>query len=129
MRATLQLFLISIGAAQAIWAQQPGAQGIEAAQLGGVVIVCRHGMTDPFNENEATLRYDDPSTQRRLNAKGERQAESIGKAFRAVNILVGDTVARPVQSARRTGELAFGTVRLDSAWHTRGTVYTGVKHD
>ena len=34
-------------------------------------------MTDPFNENEATLRYDDPSTQRRLNAQGERQAELI----------------------------------------------------
>jgi phosphohistidine phosphatase SixA len=93
------------------------------------VIVCRHGSTDSADENEQTLRYDDPSTQRRLSAKGERQAEAIGKAIRELGISVADVIASPMQRARRTGELAFGRARLDSSWHTRGEDFSGPKRE
>src|SRR5438094_3631645 len=101
-------------------AQQPkGSLGIAAARGGGVVIVCRHGITGSGDENEMTLRYDDPSSQRRLSLRGERQVEAIGKAFRALEIPVAEIIASPMQRTHRTGELAFGAqrVRTDSAWH------------
>lgn len=111
-------------------AQQPkGALGIEEARRGGAVIACRHAITDSADEDEATLRYNDPSTQRRLSAEGERQAESLGKAFRDLGIPVSEVVASPMQRTRRTAELAFGSVELDSSWHTRGNYYGGPKRD
>jgi broad specificity phosphatase PhoE len=119
------LVLVAIGATPLAGQQSKGALGIEAARRGGVVIVCRHGMTDDAREDEMTLRYDDPSTQRRLSARGERQSEAIGKAFRALGIPIGEVLASPMQRARRTAELEFGAARvvLDSTWHTRGENY------
>ena len=123
------LLLIAVHAT-IVGAQQPkGERGIEAARGGGTVIVCRHGRTDSADENEQTVRYDDPSTQRRLSPEGERQAEGLGKAFRALRIPVADVIASPMQRARRTAELAFGTVQLDSSWHTRGEDFSGPKRN
>ena len=100
---------------------------IEAARRGGVVIACRHGKTDSFEENEMTLVYDDSSTQRRLNAAGERQAMAMGEAFAKLSIRATDVIASPMQRARRTAELMFGRATLDSSWHTRGSNYSGPK--
>lgn len=121
------LILLGNAAADARGQQPKGARGVEAARRGGVSIVCRHGITDSVDENEMTLRYDDPATQRRLNAEGERQAEAIGTAVRRLRIPVAEVVSSPMQRARRTAELAFGDARLDSTWHTRGDNYGGPK--
>jgi phosphohistidine phosphatase SixA len=122
------LLCASAGGAAFAQQQPQGTAGIEAARRGGVVLVCRHSITDPTDENEMTLTYDDPSTQRRLSAAGERQATDLGRAFRALRIPVGEVIASPMQRARRTAELAFGRVRPDSLWHTRGDDYSGPKH-
>jgi broad specificity phosphatase PhoE len=106
-----------------------GLRGIAEARRGGVVIACRHGITDSTDEDELTLSYADPSTQRRLSERGERQAESLGKAFRELGVPLREVIASPMQRARRTAELAFGTAQLDSSWHTRGENYTGPKRD
>jgi phosphohistidine phosphatase SixA len=128
MRTPLPILLLVATGAVSVGAQQPkGALGIEAARHGGVVIACRHGITESADEDEKTLSYDDPSTQRRLSAEGERQAAALGKAFRVLRIPVTEVIASPMQRARRTGELAFGQVRLDSTWHTRGDDYGGPK--
>jgi phosphohistidine phosphatase SixA len=128
MRTPLPILLFVATGAVSLGAQQPkGALAIEAARRGGVVIACRHGITESADEDEKTLRYDDPSTQRRLSAEGERQAAALGKAFRMLQIPVAEVIASPMQRARRTGELAFGQVQLDSTWHTRGDDYGGPK--
>ena len=93
------------------------------------MIACRHAATESVDENEQTLMYNDPSTQRRLSNRGERQAASLGKAFRDLGISVTAVIASPMQHTRRTAELAFGPTRLDSSWHTRGDDYTGPKRD
>jgi phosphohistidine phosphatase SixA len=127
MRLLLAVFSVT---AVSISNQEPaGARGIEATRRGGVVVVCRHGITDPAEEDEQTLRYDDPATQRRLSAAGERQAGDMGTAFRALRIRAVQLIASPMQRATRTAELAFGQVQRDSAWHTRGEYYGGWKHD
>jgi phosphohistidine phosphatase SixA len=129
-RTPLQiLLLVAAGAASAAAQQPKGVLGIEAARRGGVVIACRHAISESADEDEKTLRYDDPSTQRRLSAEGERQAEALGKAFRDLQISVGEVIASPMQRARRTAELAFGRAQLDSSWHTRGDYYGGPKRD
>jgi phosphohistidine phosphatase SixA len=129
MRALLSILVMITVSVMTVGAQQPAsAPGIQAAVRGGVVVVCRHGITDSADEDEKTLRYDDPSTQRRLSAEGERQATDLGKAFRALRVPVIEVIASPMQRARRTGELAFDKVRLDSLWHTRGEDYGGPKH-
>jgi phosphohistidine phosphatase SixA len=130
MRARLPILLIlTAGAASAGAQETKGALGIEAARRGDVTIVCRHAITESADENEMTLRYDDPSTQRRLSAAGERQAADVGEAFRKLRIPVSGVIASPMQRARRTAELAFGRAQLDSTWHTRGDNYGGPKRE
>jgi broad specificity phosphatase PhoE len=135
-RAATLLLVIAAGAVAVrgalVAAQPPGAAAIEAARRGGVTIVCRHGITDSFSENEMTLRYDDPATQRRLSPAGERQADSVGRALRALGVPVTEVVASPMDRAQRTAALMVPDgprVRLDSAWHTRGESYGGPKLD
>jgi phosphohistidine phosphatase SixA len=129
-RAPLQtLLLLAAGAASAAGQQPKGARGIEEARRGGVVIACRHAMTESADEDEKTLQYDDPSTQRRLSAEGERQAEALGKAFRELRIPIREIIASPMQRTRRTAELAFGSAQLDSSWHTRGEYFGGPKRE
>jgi phosphohistidine phosphatase SixA len=129
-RTPLRTLLLVAALATSAVAQQPkGVLGIDEARRGGVVIACRHAMTASADEDEKTLRYEDPSTQRRLSAEGERQAEALGKAFRDLRIPVGEVIASPMQRTRRTAELAFGGAQLDSNWHTRGDYYGGPKRD
>ena len=128
MRSNFVLPALALGAftLPSIAPLQPqGTRGIEAARKGGVVIACRHAITDPTDENEMTLRYEDPATQRRLSARGERQAETLGRAFRALGIAIGNVIASPMERARRTAELLAGRADLDSLWHTRGNNYGG----
>src|SRR5688572_14489516 len=90
---------------------------IDAAVKGGVVIACRHGTTNQADpENEATLRYDDPSTQR-LSPEGERQGRAVGEALSRLGVRFSEVIASPMQRARRTAELMAGSVVLDSLWH------------
>lgn len=128
-RTTVSMSLLLLAPTVACAQELKGARGIAEARRGGVVIACRHAATESADENEQTLSYDDPSTQRRLSERGERQADSLGKAFRALGIPVGEVIASPMQRARRTAELALGTAQLDSSWHTRGEDYTGPKRD
>lgn len=107
----------------ATWAQQQleTSAAIEAARRGGVVIACRHGITDQRQgENETTLRYDDPTTQRRLTADGERHASAVGEALHALGVRATEVIASPMERAWRTAELMFGSATRDSTWHTRG---------
>lgn len=130
MLPLLLILVIGAAAATPMHAQEPkGARGIEAARRGGVVIACRHAITQRFEEDESTLRYQDPATQRRLSERGERQAADVGRAFRALGIPVGEVIASPMQRARLHAELAFGEPMLDSSWHTRGADYSGWKRE
>ena len=133
MRRNLSLSVATLLIAfltRATAAQEPGAGAvIEAAKRGGVVIACRHGLSERFDENEMTLVYDDPATQRKLSAEGERQSRAMGEAFRALGIRPAEVIASPMQRARRMAELMFDRVTLDSSWHTRGTNYGGAKSD
>ena len=129
--ARLALVALLVGALPGTLLAQDGSadRAIDAARRGRVVLACRHGITGSQDEDEATLRYDDPSTQRRLSAEGEGQARDMAAAFRTLRVPVGEVIASPMQRARLTAELMFGRATLDSAWHTRGEDYSGWKRD
>ncbi len=75
---------------------------------GGTVIVFRHAATDPSDEDDAQVDLEDCSTQRNLTGEGRADAETIGAAFRQLEIPVGPVWASPYCRARDTAELAFG---------------------
>jgi phosphohistidine phosphatase SixA len=111
-------------------AQQGGtAAAIAAARAGGTIILCRHGITGSFREREP-VDYDDPTTQRQLDRRGEEQSRRIGAALRRLGVEVIELVASPMHRAYRTAELMFDQpVRIDSIWHTNGSDYRGPARD
>ena len=118
------LLVASLSLATSACAQSSSA-AIEAAQAGGHFVVCRHAITNDFREREP-VDYDDPATQRQLNAEGERQSVRLGEAFERLGLSFTEVVASPMHRAYRTAELMTeGTVRRDSIWHTNGSDYEG----
>jgi hypothetical protein len=56
-RTPLQiLLLVSAGAASAVAQQPKRVLGIEEVRRGGVVIACRHAITESADEDEKTLK-------------------------------------------------------------------------
>ncbi len=100
-------------------------RAIAAAKQGGMVLVCRHAITNSFREREP-VDYADSTTQRLLNRDGERQSRRMGEAIAVLGIEISDLVASPMNRARRTAELMFDRPpRIDSVWHTNGGSYSG----
>ena len=98
---------------------------MRAARDGGVVLLCRHAITARMREVEP-VDYDDISTQRLLSDEGERQAQTMGRAFEALGMVPTEVVASPMHRARRTAELMFDRPAvIDSAWHTNGNDFSG----
>jgi virginiamycin B lyase len=60
---------------------------------------------------DSTRDLGDCSRQRNLNAQGRRQARTIGRAFRRLEIPVGRVLASPFCRTRDTARLAFGRAR------------------
>ena len=101
------------------------AAAIAAAREGGTVLVCRHAITDSFSEREP-VDYDDPSTQRRLDERGEEQSRRMGDDLARLGVEVTALVASPMDRARRTAQLMFDRAPvIDSIWHTNGSDYSG----
>lgn len=125
MRGSMVLAALIWYAAGASAQDSGAARAIRAAEEGGTIIVCRHAITDSFSEREP-VDYDDPSTQRRLDERGEAQSRSLGRAIVARHIRIDDLIASPMDRARRTAELMFDRPpRIDSIWHTNGSDYGG----
>jgi virginiamycin B lyase len=83
---------------------------VERLQRGGYVLAFRHAATD-FSMTDTTRDLDDCSRQRNLIGKGRRQARSISRAFRRLDIPVDRVLASPFCRTRETARLAFGRAR------------------
>jgi len=87
------------------------------AQLrqGGHIIYLRHTQTvkDYADQADPNMRLDNCETQRKLSELGEQQARTIGEAFTAKNIPVGEVIASQYCRAWKTADLAFGRHRQE----------------
>ncbi|MEM7418031.1 MAG: histidine phosphatase family protein [Gemmatimonadota bacterium] len=83
-------------------------------QVGGLVLACRHAITDRSRGDARSVDFDDWTTQRILSAEGEEQARRLGSIIRRKQIPVGEVYASPYQRTSESARLAFGTVELRS---------------
>jgi hypothetical protein len=86
------------------WAQLDDASLLAALRAGGLVLACRHAITDATQDD----RGPDRASQRNLSEEGRRQAEAIGRAIRAARVPIGPVLSSPMFRTRETAELAFG---------------------
>ena len=87
---------------------------IQQLRSGGYVIYFRHAQTEKDYADQVTADPNDGSTQRVLSEKGWHQAKGIGKAFRDLNIPIGDVISSQYFRAWQTADLAFGRYEKNS---------------
>jgi phosphohistidine phosphatase SixA len=81
-------------------------QLMDSLKAGGYIIYFRHGATDRSQQDTDPKNLANCATQRNLNDMGRTQARSIGEAFRALNIPVGQVLSseycRALEHARHS---------------------------
>jgi phosphohistidine phosphatase SixA len=101
----LALFLAGAGSAIA---QSPPSDAELVAMLreGGLVIVIRHGATDDDQADTDPLNPDNVAKQRRLSARGEEAAKTLGRAFKDIGIPISKVITSQFDRAYQTARLA-----------------------
>lgn len=75
---------------------------------GGVVLACRHAITDHDASDRNGSNYADRSLQRNLNAEGEAQARRMGEAIGTLRLPVSEVLTSPMARTKETAEMMFG---------------------
>jgi broad specificity phosphatase PhoE len=78
----------------------------QALQVGGFVIVVRHGATFPDQADTDPLNFDNVAAQRNLNDKGKALAREFGEALRRARVPVGKIYTSKYNRAYETAVLA-----------------------
>jgi phosphohistidine phosphatase SixA len=77
-----------------------------ALRAGGLVIVVRHGATDPDRADTDPLNFDNIAAQRNLNDKGKALAKAFGDALRQAGVPIGAVYTSKYNRAYETAVLA-----------------------
>jgi len=75
-------------------------------KTGGLVVLMRH--MSVIKENNPLLRDASCAKERKLSAKGKKQAANIGKAFRDKNIPIEKVLTSPYCRTTDTADITFG---------------------
>jgi phosphohistidine phosphatase SixA len=86
------------------WTQLDDASLLTALRAGGLVLACRHGITESGKDDTGS----DRASQRNLSEEGVRHATAIGRAVRAAGIPIGPVLSSTMYRTKETAELAFG---------------------
>lgn len=116
--ASLPLVLLPLLAMPAA-AQDPSL--IEQLERGGLVLVCRHAITDRSHQDRSPVDLDDRTTQRNLSAAGEEQARAIGRELRRLHIPIGEVLTSPYFRTLESAELTFGAATVHDALAFNGS--------
>jgi hypothetical protein len=93
----------------------PDSVLVDLLTRGNLVLLFRHAATDWGQRDADAVDFTDRATQRNLSAIGRAQADSIGKAVKALGLKIGRVYASPMWRCRDTAEIAFG--RADTTIH------------
>jgi phosphohistidine phosphatase SixA len=88
----------------------PDARLVDELRRGGMVLLCRHAITD----------HSQQGSQRTLNAEGEAQAREIGRLLKTLGVPIADVHASPHHRNMRSAELSFGPAVADPALYPDG---------
>jgi hypothetical protein len=86
------------------WTQLDDASMLAALRAGGLVLACRHGITESGKDDTG----QDRASQRNLSEEGVRHATAIGRAVRTAGIPIGPVLSSTMFRSKETAELAFG---------------------
>jgi len=93
----------------------PDSTLVDWLRKGNHVLLFRHAATDWGQRDADVVSYTDRAAQRNLSAVGRAQADSIGKAVKALGLSIGAVHSSPMFRCRDTAEIAFG--RADTTSH------------
>ncbi|MEQ9401652.1 MAG: histidine phosphatase family protein [Longimicrobiales bacterium] len=88
---------------------------LDRLREGGLVLACRHAITDRSRGDASRVDYDDPATQRVLSDDGRRQARRLGRVLRDLGVPIGEVLASPYARTMDSAELGFGRVEATDA--------------
>ena len=100
---------VSLLAALAIAVPAARADDKDLAQTlraGGLVLVVRHGATDPDKADTDPLNFDNIAAQRNLNDKGKALAKAFGDAVRQAGVPIGKVYTSKYNRAYETAVIA-----------------------
>ncbi|MGA2997936.1 histidine phosphatase family protein [Bradyrhizobium sp.] len=78
----------------------------QALRAGGLVLVVRHGATDPDKADTDPLNFDNIAAQRNLNDKGKALAKAFGDAVRQAGVPIGKVYTSKYNRAYETAVIA-----------------------
>jgi len=78
----------------------------QALRAGGLVLVVRHGATDPDKADTDPLNFDNIAAQRNLNDKGKSLAKAFGDAVRQAGVPIGKVYTSKYNRAYETAVIA-----------------------
>jgi phosphohistidine phosphatase SixA len=88
-------------------ARQGPAELVDRLRDGGYVVFLRHAATDHSQKDRLGVPLTDCAGQRNLNEAGREQARELGRAWRELEIPVGDVLTSGYCRTKETAELAF----------------------
>jgi len=87
---------------------------------GGLVILMRHGSTEPGYGDPPEFRLDDCATQRNLSEAGRAEARRVGERLRAERVPIARAFTSPWCRCRETARIAFGEAE---DWEALGSFF------
>jgi phosphohistidine phosphatase SixA len=78
----------------------------QALRAGGLVLVVRHGATDPDKADTDPLNFDNIAAQRNLNDNGKALAKAFGDAVRQAGVPIGKVYTSKYNRAYETAVIA-----------------------
>ena len=80
---------------------------------GGVVLACRHAITDHDARDSNGSDYSNRAAQRNLTVEGEAQARRMGESIAALQLRFGEIFTSPMARTRETAEMMFGRATIN----------------
>jgi phosphohistidine phosphatase SixA len=93
----------------------PDSVVVELLRRGDFVLLFRHAATDWGQRDADAVDFADRTAQRNLSEIGRAQADSVGRAVRALHLKIGPVLASPMWRCRDTATIAFG--KADTTIH------------
>jgi phosphohistidine phosphatase SixA len=97
----------------------------EILKRGGHVVLMRHATAEQAGDPLA-FTINDCSVQRNLSQKGRREAELVGRAFRAWSVPIAKVLSSRYCRTQETAKLAFGRV---TTWQPLDLLYALPEQD
>jgi len=107
-------------AAAATFPRGADASLVRDLKRGGYVLFFRHAMTNWNERDQAQTDFANRALQRNLSEAGQREASTIGQAFKVLEIPVEKVLASPMWRCRDTAQLAFGEYDTTGALFWKG---------